>query len=286
MTADIDTDVAIIGAGPVGLFAVFELGMLKLSSVLIDALSEVGGQCAALYPEKPIYDIPGYPAIGAQELVDRLVEQAAPFHPVYHLGEQVDAVVRQSPPPGVRVKVGQYVHVALSLGPQQVKIPDLGEKSLRADRIQLLRSGLQVGEVSSAPIAGEPVDTVVMQFPAYGAPDASSSHVDLLVSLGEAPPAAIQPTSIGALTRLIQIPLAGTPPGDYDLVLTVEDTLSGQKREHPEHSDQPAPAPPEQHADDEHQHPGQERARGDTDQPAEMDHLRRERLPTAESEKL
>ena len=103
------------------------------------------------------------------------------------------AVVRQSPPPGMRVKVGQYVHIALSLGPQQVKIPDLSEKSLRADRIQLLRSGLQVGEVSSAPLPGEPLDTVVMQFPAYGSPDASSSHVDLLVSLGEPPPAYVMP---------------------------------------------------------------------------------------------
>ena len=63
MASDIGTDVAIIGAGPVGLFAVFELGMLKLSSVLIDALSDVGGQCAALYPEKPIYDIPAIPKI-------------------------------------------------------------------------------------------------------------------------------------------------------------------------------------------------------------------------------
>jgi beta-lactam-binding protein with PASTA domain len=107
--------------------------------------------------------------------------------------QPVDAVVRQSPPAGVRVKVGQYVHVAISLGPQQVKIPDLVEKSLRADRIQLLRSGLQVGEVSSAPIPGEPMDTVVLQYPAYGAPDASSSHVDLLVSLGQAPPAYVMP---------------------------------------------------------------------------------------------
>ncbi len=84
MASDIDTDVAIIGAGPVGLFAVFELGMLKLSSVLIDALAEVGGQCAALYPEKPIYDIPAHPAIDAGELVaaartpDRAVPCAAP----------------------------------------------------------------------------------------------------------------------------------------------------------------------------------------------------------------
>src|SRR5579871_6896605 len=83
------TDVAIIGAGPVGLFAVFECGMLKMRCQVIDALETLGGQCAALYPEKPIYDIPGYPEIGAQTLIDRLAEQAAPFNPTYHLGQQV-----------------------------------------------------------------------------------------------------------------------------------------------------------------------------------------------------
>jgi thioredoxin reductase (NADPH) len=84
------TDVAIIGAGPVGLFAVFECGMLKMRCHVVDALDAPGGQCAALYPEKPIYDIPGHPAIGAAELIDRLEEQAAPFKPVYHLGQQVE----------------------------------------------------------------------------------------------------------------------------------------------------------------------------------------------------
>jgi thioredoxin reductase (NADPH) len=84
-----DTDVAIIGAGPVGLFAVFELGMLKLSSVLIDALAEVGGQCTALYPEKPIYDIPAHPAIHAGELVARLEQQAAPFRAARLLDRRV-----------------------------------------------------------------------------------------------------------------------------------------------------------------------------------------------------
>lgn len=107
--------------------------------------------------------------------------------------QPTDAVVRQSPPAGVRVKVGQYVHVALSLGPQQVQIPDLRQKSVRADRIQLLRSGLQVGEVSSIALPGEPMDTVVMQYPTSGAPDASSSHVDLLVSLGSPPAMYVMP---------------------------------------------------------------------------------------------
>jgi thioredoxin reductase (NADPH) len=88
------SDVAIIGAGPVGLFAVFECGMLKMRCQVVDALESVGGQCAALYPEKPIYDIPGYPRIGAMELIDRLSEQAAPFNPVYHLNQRVDTLTR------------------------------------------------------------------------------------------------------------------------------------------------------------------------------------------------
>lgn len=89
-----ECDVAIIGAGPVGLFAVFECGMLGLGCHVIDALDAVGGQCAALYPEKPIYDIPGYPRILASDLVERLREQAAPFKPVLHLGQQVVALRR------------------------------------------------------------------------------------------------------------------------------------------------------------------------------------------------
>ena len=93
MAGEIDTDVAIIGAGPVGLFAVFELGMLKLSSVLIDALAEVGGQCAALYPEKPIYDIPAHAAIDAGELVTRLERQIAPFGAPRLLGRRVVGLV-------------------------------------------------------------------------------------------------------------------------------------------------------------------------------------------------
>ena len=84
------TDIVIIGAGPVGLFAVFEAGMLKMRAHVIDTLEAVGGQCAALYPEKPIYDIPGYPSILAAELVEKLKQQAAPFAPTYHLGQRVE----------------------------------------------------------------------------------------------------------------------------------------------------------------------------------------------------
>src|ERR1700722_1782341 len=84
-----NTDVAIVGAGPVGLFAVFECGMMEMRCHVLDALDAPGGQCAALYPEKPIYDIPGHPRIDAGMLVERLVEQAAPFAPSYHLGHPV-----------------------------------------------------------------------------------------------------------------------------------------------------------------------------------------------------
>jgi len=90
MPDQISTDVAIIGAGPVGLFAAFELGMLKLRSVLLDALAEIGGQCTALYPEKPIYDIPAHPAIAAGHLIGNLERQIEPFHVPRLLGRRVD----------------------------------------------------------------------------------------------------------------------------------------------------------------------------------------------------
>ena len=86
------TDIAVIGAGPVGLFQVFEAGMLGMRCHVIDTLDATGGQCVALYPEKPIYDIPGYPRIDAGDLIARLDEQARPFEPAFHLGEQVVAL--------------------------------------------------------------------------------------------------------------------------------------------------------------------------------------------------
>lgn len=83
----IETDIIIIGAGPVGLFAVFEAGLLKLRCHLIDSLPQPGGQCSEIYPKKPIYDIPGFPSVLAGELIDNLMEQAAPFKPGFTLGE-------------------------------------------------------------------------------------------------------------------------------------------------------------------------------------------------------
>jgi thioredoxin reductase (NADPH) len=89
MSETIKTDVVIIGAGPIGLFAVFELGLLDIKAHLIDILDKVGGQCAELYPEKPIYDIPGIPLITGHGLTEALMEQIKPFQPTFHLGEMV-----------------------------------------------------------------------------------------------------------------------------------------------------------------------------------------------------
>ena len=89
------TDAVIVGAGPVGLFQVFELGLLGLRAELIDSLPAIGGQCTELYPEKPIYDIPAIPVCTAQELIDRLAEQIRPFEPGLHLGQEVTRVQRR-----------------------------------------------------------------------------------------------------------------------------------------------------------------------------------------------
>src|SRR6185369_16797970 len=89
------TEVVIIGAGPCGLFQVFELGLLGMTSHLVDSLGAPGGQCTELYPDKPIYDIPALPVCGAQELVDRLMQQIRPFNPTFHLGQEVTELTKR-----------------------------------------------------------------------------------------------------------------------------------------------------------------------------------------------
>lgn len=92
----IQAEVVIVGAGPCGLFQVFELGLLGIKAHLVDSLAAPGGQCTELYPEKPIYDIPALPVCGAQELVDRLMQQIKPFGVEWHLGQEVTGVQRQA----------------------------------------------------------------------------------------------------------------------------------------------------------------------------------------------
>lgn len=133
MTEALKTDIAIIGAGPVGLFAVFEAGMLGMRAAVIDALDMLGGQCAALYPEKPIYDIPGFPQILAQDLIKNLEAQAAPFHPQYLLGSPVIHLERIEDGFHLRTSVGQAVDCkaviiaagAGAFGPNRPPLPDI-----------------------------------------------------------------------------------------------------------------------------------------------------------------
>ncbi len=103
----IETDICVVGAGPVGLFAVFEAGLLKMRCHLVDALPQAGGQLSEIYPHKPIYDIPGYPAILGRELVDKLMEQTRPFRPGFTLGERVE---------GVRLEQGGSMMITTSEG--------------------------------------------------------------------------------------------------------------------------------------------------------------------------
>jgi len=95
-TGVIEADAVIIGAGPVGLFQVFELGLLEIKAHVIDSLNAVGGQCVELYPDKPIYDIPAVPSCTGQELTDNLLKQIEPFEPTFHLGQEVTKVERRS----------------------------------------------------------------------------------------------------------------------------------------------------------------------------------------------
>lgn len=127
----IQTDICIVGAGPVGLFAVFEAGLLKMRCHLIDALPQVGGQLSEIYPKKPIYDIPGYPSILAGELVDNLMDQIAPFNPSFTLGERVEQLERQADQSFVvRTNLGtevacKAVVIAAGLGCFEPRKPEL-----------------------------------------------------------------------------------------------------------------------------------------------------------------
>jgi thioredoxin reductase (NADPH) len=127
----IETDICIIGAGPVGLFAVFEAGLLKMRCHLVDAIPQIGGQLSEIYPKKPIYDIPGYPQVNAQELVDNLQKQIEPFNPGFTLGERVDTltkledgtfILKTSDHSEIRAKV---VVIAGGLGCFEPRKPDL-----------------------------------------------------------------------------------------------------------------------------------------------------------------
>jgi thioredoxin reductase (NADPH) len=133
-TAPTPVETVIIGAGPVGLFQIFELGLLGISAHIIDSLPQAGGQCTELYPDKPIYDIPALPVCGAQELIDRLLEQAKPFHATFHLGQEVTELHRREDgrfdvgtSGGTRLIAGAVV-IAAGVGsfqPRRLALPDV-----------------------------------------------------------------------------------------------------------------------------------------------------------------
>jgi eukaryotic-like serine/threonine-protein kinase len=131
-----------------------------------------------------------------------------------------DVVMRQTPPPGMKVKVGQSAHVIISLGPQQATIPNLDDLSVRAARIELLRNGLQAGEISSVYLASSVSDVVTQQDPVPGTSNVTSPHVDMLVSLGPRPVGYVMPDVVGQSLNDAESKLTGIGMKSPKLTLT------------------------------------------------------------------
>jgi eukaryotic-like serine/threonine-protein kinase len=189
------------------IFRMALLAFILMSVAFLSALTAM--RFAIQGREVAMPDVVGKKAVEAQQMLqgrgvgfkveDRL------FSPL-----PVDTVVRQTPPPGMKVKIGQFAHVVISLGPKQATIPVLTEHSIRAARIELLRSGMQVGEISEAYVAGTEDDAVLQQDPAPGESDVTSPHVDLLVSLGARPPAYVMPELVGVSLGEAETKFSGT----------------------------------------------------------------------------
>jgi thioredoxin reductase len=150
----IKTDTVIIGAGPVGLFAVFELGLVDIKSHVIDILDRAGGQCTELYPEKPIYDVPGLPIVSGQELTDRLMQQIKPFGAEFHFNQRVDTLERLDG--GFRVKTDAGTTIDC-----KVLVIAAGDGSLGASRPEIEGIGvLQTAHIALTARGNRiPVDT-------------------------------------------------------------------------------------------------------------------------------
>jgi thioredoxin reductase (NADPH) len=225
-------DVAIVGAGPVGLFAVFECGMLRMRAHVIDALDVAGGQCAALYPEKPIYDIPGHPAIDAAGLIDKLAEQARPFQPVFHLGQRVESL---TPGEGGRWLVGtssgatidaRAVIVAAGVGafgPNRPPLPGIEDYEgssifYMVTRREALRGGGDSAldwSIILADVAAQVM--VVHRRPKFrGAPE-SVARLEALAAAG-------------AVELVVPYQLAGLEGRDGRLEAVLVETLDGERR--------------------------------------------------------
>jgi eukaryotic-like serine/threonine-protein kinase len=168
----------------------FTLASVAFLSALIAVRFAIQGR------EVAMPDVLGVKSVAAQQLLQGRGVGMKVEDRIYNPAP-ADTIVRQSPSAGTRVKVGQYAHVVISLGPQSATIPLLEQRSIRAARIELLRDRLQVGEISSVYLAGFPEETVVQQVPAPGTTEVTSPHVDLLVALGTRPAAYVMPDLTG-----------------------------------------------------------------------------------------
>jgi thioredoxin reductase (NADPH) len=233
------TDVAIIGAGPVGLFAIFECGMLKMRCHVIDALDTTGGQCAALYPEKPIYDIPAYPKIEAADLIRQLEEQVAPFEPVYHLGAQVETLTaaedgRWLLETGNGTKVNARAIIVAAgvgaFGPNRPPLPGIEQyesrsvfyfvkrrEDLRGKRVVIAGGGDSAVDwaLSLAELAGSV--QVVHRRPKFRAAPESVARLQELAAAG-------------TVEMVVPYQLAGLEGADGRLTAVTVATLEGQER--------------------------------------------------------
>lgn len=168
----------------------FTLASIAFLSALVAIRFAIQGR------EVAMPDVVGTKSVAAQQLLQGRGVGMKVEDRIYNPAP-ADTVLRQSPSAGTRVKVGQYAHVVISLGPQSATIPLLEQRSVRAARIELLRDRLQVGEISSAYLADFPEETVVQQVPAPGTTDITSPQVDLLVTLGTHPVSYVMPDLTG-----------------------------------------------------------------------------------------
>jgi beta-lactam-binding protein with PASTA domain len=189
---------------------VFRMALLAFILASVAFLSALTAMRFAIQGrEVAVPDVVGKSAVEAQQILQArgvgIKVEDRIYNPL-----PADLVVRQSPPPGTHVKTGQYAHVMLSLGPQKATIPPLVDRSLRAARIELLRGGLQLGEVSSVYLPTSENDVVVEQEPRPGTSDVTSPHVDLLVSLGTRSPAYVMPELVGLPLAEAESKLSGS----------------------------------------------------------------------------
>lgn len=189
---------------------IFRLALLAFVLLSVAFLSALTAMRFAIQGrEVTMPDVVGKKAIEAQQTLQGrglgIKVEDRVYNPL-----AVDTVIRQTPPPGMKVKVGQAAHVLISLGPQQATIPVLTDRSVRAARIELLRGGMQVGEISSLYLPGDESGAVLQQDPMPGTSHVTSPHVDLLVSLGARPASYLMPELIGLSLNEAEARFSGT----------------------------------------------------------------------------